>query len=540
MQGLFVILSGRVALFVDRGGSLQKAIEWRGGDVAGLLPYSRLVNPPGDAIVQEPTTLLVPRDDLRAMIRECYEVTSILVHTMVDRARIFTSSDLLDEKLKSLGKLSAGLAHELNNPVAAIERARRAARGPAGGRRTGHARARRGAAAPTPAGGARCRSPPACRRPRQGRRSPLEEAEREEAIADWLDDHGLDAASPKPLAETAVTLQALDASRSGRRPGAGRGPALGGRGLLGALPRPEIHEAAMRVSGLVMAIKGFTHMDQAPVAEPVDLGRGLADTVAVLRRRQGEVGDGGRRRRPGSAARPRLRRRTEPGLVQSDRQRARRHSRGRTRRRDRAARRQRVVVRIWTTGPAFPPTIRERIFDPFFTTKRSDRARASASTSSGAWSAATRATSTSSRCPGERSSVCRCHSRALTPTSKVNKPVILIVDDDPQVLAAVRRDLRSQYRENYSLVGASSGEQAVSTIKDLKGRGDDLALVISEIDAVTALQRDRWLLIAICLAWPVTIAKFVFGNPVIWGAAALAYGTSSFDGPAPSSSSSRP
>ena len=34
-----------------------------------------------------------------------------------------------------------------------------------------------------------------------------------------------------------------------------------------------------------------------------------------------------------------------------------------------------------------------------------------------------------------------------------------------------------------------------------------------------------WLLIAICLAWPVTVAKFVFGNPVIWGAAAVALGT---------------
>ena len=34
----------------------------------------------------------------------------------------------------------------------------------------------------------------------------------------------------------------------------------------------EIQDAAMRISGLVMAIKGFTHMDQAMVAEPVDLG----------------------------------------------------------------------------------------------------------------------------------------------------------------------------------------------------------------------------------------------------------------------------
>jgi thioredoxin reductase (NADPH) len=62
----------------------------------------------------------------------------------------------------------------------------------------------------------------------------------------------------------------------------------------------------------------------------------------------------------------------------------------------------------------------------------------------------------------------------------VNKPVILVVDDDPQVLAAVRRDLRSKYRESYAVVSASSGEEAVATIRELKARGDALAIVLSD------------------------------------------------------------
>ena len=62
----------------------------------------------------------------------------------------------------------------------------------------------------------------------------------------------------------------------------------------------------------------------------------------------------------------------------------------------------------------------------------------------------------------------------------MNKPALLVVDDDPQVLAAVRRDLRGRYRESYMVVSASSGEEALATIRELKARGDALALVISD------------------------------------------------------------
>ncbi|HEY6929720.1 MAG TPA: FAD-dependent oxidoreductase [Thermoanaerobaculia bacterium] len=62
----------------------------------------------------------------------------------------------------------------------------------------------------------------------------------------------------------------------------------------------------------------------------------------------------------------------------------------------------------------------------------------------------------------------------------MNKPVVLVVDDDPQVLAAVRRDLRSRYRENYMVMSAASGQEALETIRELKSRGDSLAMVISD------------------------------------------------------------
>lgn len=62
----------------------------------------------------------------------------------------------------------------------------------------------------------------------------------------------------------------------------------------------------------------------------------------------------------------------------------------------------------------------------------------------------------------------------------MNKPVLLVIDDDPQVLAAVRRDLRSRYRETYLIMTAGSGTEALTTVRELKIRGDSVAMVVSD------------------------------------------------------------
>src|SRR5262249_8524698 len=67
-----------------------------------------------------------------------------------------------------------------------------------------------------------------------------------------------------------------------------------------------------------------------------------------------------------------------------------------------------------------------------------------------------------------------------SPAPVVNKPVLLVVDDDPQVLAAVRRDLRSKYRESYTIVSGASGAEALDAARELRTRGDALAMVISD------------------------------------------------------------
>jgi len=372
VAGLHVILKGRMSHLTNPGGVWRKVMDWREGEVTGQLPYSRMTASPGNTVIEEESeTLFIDRKDLDAMPTACPHITATLVHVMLDRARAFTSSDLQLDKMASLGKLAAGLAHELNNPASAAARSARLVtealvESDTASRDLGAARLEPEEAALVERVRAVCIAAPAT-----SVRTPLERADREEAIAGWLASHQVDETFAAALAETDLTPPLLDelaASLRGDKLRAALRWVAAGCTIRG-LAR-DIERAASRVHALVSAVKGFTYMDHATTPEPVDVGKGLADTLAVLASKaRGKAvalsvtappdlprvrGFGGELNQVwANLVDNALDAVADGGKVTV------------------AARAEggRVVVRVADDGPGIPPEIRDRIFDPFFTTK---------------------------------------------------------------------------------------------------------------------------------------------------------------------------
>jgi len=190
-------------------------------------------------------------------------------------------------------------------------------------------------------------------------------------MADWLLDHGADSSLAEPLAESAVTLEGLDRLAGGLDQAA-LGAALRwvAAGCSTRRLAAELEEAAVRIFDLVTSVKGFTQMDLASVPEPVDVGLGLQQTLAVIQAKAR-----GKSISVELTVEPNLPRvRAVSGelnqvwlnLIDNALDAAPKSGRVEIR----AERcHDSVMVRVIDNGGGIPADVRHRIFDPFFTTK---------------------------------------------------------------------------------------------------------------------------------------------------------------------------
>ncbi|WP_426671418.1 ATP-binding protein [Mucilaginibacter sp. McL0603] len=123
ISGTWFVISGKVRLYLPIGGVKREIGDIKTGEISGYLPYSRAKTGTGYIVAIGPAQVMIfPKDKMDTMIRTQFELTQALVHVMTNRVRSFTTLQQQNEKMLALGKLSAGLTHELNNPASAIVR----------------------------------------------------------------------------------------------------------------------------------------------------------------------------------------------------------------------------------------------------------------------------------------------------------------------------------------------------------------------------------------------------------------------------------
>ena len=122
-DAMFVILEGRLQGRGELSGETF-IFDLEPGDVTGILPFSRMktFTVSGRALTDS-RILRFPASLFPQLIQRMPELTQRLVGLMSDRIREVTRLEQQQDRLASLGKLSAGLAHELNNPASAAKRA---------------------------------------------------------------------------------------------------------------------------------------------------------------------------------------------------------------------------------------------------------------------------------------------------------------------------------------------------------------------------------------------------------------------------------
>ncbi|SDQ04085.1 Histidine kinase-, DNA gyrase B-, and HSP90-like ATPase [Chryseobacterium soldanellicola] len=376
IDGPHFILDGRVALFIKQGNENREIGLLAKGSIFGYLPYSRSVNAGVNSqAIGKVKIMSFNTDEIRIMIRDHFELTQALVHIMNNRVREFTALQQQNDKMAALGKLAAGLAHEINNPAAALVSDSLSLRqhlqlDPALFKELTslHLEAFQ-------IDGVLDELMKILAATDKPTLTLKEKSKKEELITDWLETQNIDNA--EEIAEVFVdfnfTLENLKTFED-LLPVHARSPIF--NWLLNILVTEkmiqDIQVSSKRISELIKSIKIYTHMDRGSEKMSSDIHDSIRNTLSILgyklRKGNVEVDERYEENLPQVMAYTGQLNQVWTNLIDNALDSMEINQKGKiiiTTERDREF----VKVTINDNGPGIPEDIKPNIFDPFFTTK---------------------------------------------------------------------------------------------------------------------------------------------------------------------------
>ena len=368
---MILILKGELHVRRHSGGPMELFIG-RAGQMTGYLPFSRMKASGGQGFAVSPVwALLIHKSLFPEMLQAIPSMAQRVVSTLLDRVREVTRIEQQAEKLNALGKLAGNLAHELNNPASAAQRAASSLVTELRANRQNRFKLVNLCLSQE-----QIEAVQALEREIFSRVIPPDAQSatsiivREEAIRAWL--AALGAAQPwdiaPQLAEQDVSIADLEELES----------LLGGEATTVSLEYfarflrtsrsvdTLVHSTA-RIFDLISAVKTYSYMDRAPILE-VDVPAGLDATLQMFQSRMTNVLIT-RDYQPGlpriSAYGSELNQ-VWTALIENALDALGNSGNLRITCRPEA---EMLLVEIWDTGPGIPPELQDRIFEPFFTTK---------------------------------------------------------------------------------------------------------------------------------------------------------------------------
>ena len=365
-----IMLKGEV--HVRREGGHSAFWIGRSGQLTGTMPFSRMKTYGGHGYAVSKTWgLQYPKSIFPEMIAAVPSMTQRCVSVLLDRVREITRMEQQAEKLNALGKLAGNLAHELNNPASA---AQRAASGLLDELHVyGHEKFRLGGL---------CLSEAHLLVVRKWQDAVIEHAEefrgkadenftaREDQLSTWMRDHHVKEPwriAPE-LAEAGVEPDALECLTGFLDIDAisvvltQLASSLRARGMAQAML-----DSTNRIFDLIRAIKDYSYMDQAPIQE-VDIPTGLENTLAMLQSRMQNVEVERRYAEdlPQISAYASELNQVWMALLENALDAI--HDHGKITLSVHVSG-DMLLIEVWDNGPGIPPELQDRIFEPFFTTK---------------------------------------------------------------------------------------------------------------------------------------------------------------------------